>query len=71
MSFVPSSALIQVDMSVTRYRLYPEDGMVEVWGHVGDYEVCLYLTMEQAQVRGLFPVEARRPSGRGVKKGRT
>jgi hypothetical protein len=54
MGFVQSSAVIQVDMSVSRFRAFPEDGLVEVWGHVGDYEVCVHLPLEEAKSRGLL-----------------
>jgi len=60
MAFVQSSAVIQVDMSVTRYRPFPEDGLVEVWGHVGDYEVCVHLPLEEARSRGLLGKKTRR-----------
>jgi hypothetical protein len=71
MSFVQSSAVIQVDLSVTRYRTYPEDGMVEVWGYVGDYEVCVHLPINDARVRGLRPKAPRGPAGRRGKTSRS
>ncbi len=64
MGFVQSSAVIQVDMSVTRYRSFPEDGMVEVWGHVGDYEVCVHLPLEEARSQGLLQKQQRRAAAR-------
>jgi hypothetical protein len=67
MGFVQSSAVIQVEMSVTRYRSFPEDGMVEVWGHVGDYEVCIHLPLEQARSRGLLRQERRSAAARREK----
>jgi hypothetical protein len=71
MSFVQSSAVIQVDLSVTRYRSYPEDGMVEVWGYVGDYEVCVHLPIADAQARGLLPKPPGGPAGKRGKTGRS
>jgi hypothetical protein len=53
MEFTHSSAVIPVDLQVTRYRPYPEDGVVEVWGYVGDYEVCVHLAIADAETRGL------------------
>lgn len=53
MESVETSVVIQVDMQVSRFRPFPEDGMVEVWGHVGDYEVCVFLPLEVARARGL------------------
>lgn len=37
-----TETVIQVDLEVTSCRQL-KDGMVQVWGHVGDYEVCVYL----------------------------
>ena len=54
MGFVQSSAVIPVDMDVTRYRSYPEEGLIGVWGYVGDYEVCIHLPLEVARTRGLL-----------------
>ena len=38
---------ISVMMSVSRYTIH-DDGAVEVWGHVGDYEVMVVLRIKQA-----------------------
>ena len=54
MDFVPSTAVIQIDLNVTRYRIYQEDGVVEIWGHVGDYEVCVHLPVEHAEAKRLM-----------------
>ncbi len=62
MNFVQSAAVIPVDLHVSQYRMYSEDGLVEVWGHVGDYEVCVFLPIAQAQACGLLPGE-RHPTG--------
>ncbi len=51
---------IRVDLEVSRYEEYPEDGMVQVWGYVGDYEVCVWLPADGEQARLL-----RRASGEG------
>jgi hypothetical protein len=67
MDFLQSSAVIQVDMNVTRYRSFPEDGLVEVWGYVGDYEVCLHLPLEEARSRGLIPQQRRSAAARRTK----
>lgn len=61
MHFQETSAVIQVDMEVTQCQVFREDGMVQVWGYVGDYEVCLYLPLADAQAKGLIPKE---PTGR-------
>lgn len=53
MDFVRTSTVIQVQLEVTRYRAFEEDGLVEVWGYVGDYEVCVHLPLEEACDKGL------------------
>jgi hypothetical protein len=65
MSFVQSAAVISVALQVTRYRLHPEDGVVEVWGYVGDYEVCVHLPVADAKARGLLSAEQPRATARG------
>ena len=55
MRFIQSTAVISVDLHVSRHGTYPVDGLVEVWGHVGDYEVCVFLPVEEALSRGLVP----------------
>ena len=69
MAFVQSSAVIQVNMSVTRYRSFPEDGLVEVWRHVGDYEVCVHLPLEEARSQGLLGKQRRGAAARQEKLG--
>ncbi len=38
-----ASGVMSVEMEVTRYQEYTVDGMVQVWGYVGDYEVSICL----------------------------
>jgi len=64
MSFVQSAAVIPVDLHVTRYRTHAEDGLVEVWGYVADYEVCVHLPLVEARARGLLPEERRGTAAR-------
>lgn len=49
---------ISVKMEVTRYHVY-SDNLIEIWGYVGDYEVCVHLPLEKARSQGLV-VPARR-----------
>ena len=65
MDFLQSSAVISVDLEVTRFRRHPIDGMVEVWGYVGDYEVCIWLPVEEALSRQLVP---NKWPGKGTRK---
>lgn len=69
MAFITTSAVIQVDMSVTRYRTFPEDRMVEVWGYVGDYEVCVHLPIADAQAQGLLSDKPPKKRRRDVNEG--
>ncbi len=55
MKLIESTAVIPVDLHVSRQGTYPVEGLVEVWGHVGDYEVCVFLPVEEALSRGLVP----------------
>jgi hypothetical protein len=54
MAFVHANATIQIDLDVTRYRVFREDGMVEVWGYAGDYEVCVHLPLDDVRLRSLL-----------------
>ncbi len=55
MGFVQTNATVPVDMAVTRFRIFREDGMVELWGYVGDYEVCVHVPVDDPRVRPLLP----------------
>jgi hypothetical protein len=39
---------IDVPLTVSRVQAHAEDDVVEVWGYVGDYEVVVCLTVQQA-----------------------
>ncbi len=45
--------LIQVSMLVKRTKIYYKARLVEVWGHVGDYEVMVCLSFEDARAEGI------------------
>lgn len=47
---------IQVEMEVESTRLL--DHCVQVWGYVGDYNVCVYVPVAEAKAAGLIPAEA-------------
>lgn len=67
MGFAQVNATIPVDLVVTRFRTFPEDGMVELWGEVGDYEVCVHLPLDDVRLR---PLLAQEESQRGTRKQR-
>ena len=55
MATVQTSATIQVEMEVTRYQVFREDGMVQLWGYVGDYETSVCLPLTDPRVAGIVP----------------
>lgn len=42
---------IPVELEVARVREFKEDGFVQVWGYVGDYEVSVTLSLRDARVQ--------------------
>jgi hypothetical protein len=68
MGFTQTNVTIPVEMAVTRYREFPEDGMVEVWGYVGDYEVCVHLPLDDDRARQLLGQPRHPRSGRSPKR---
>ena len=54
MATLTASGTIQADMEVTRYRELPEDGAVQIWGYVGDYEASVWLPINDQRVRCLL-----------------
>ena len=48
------SGTIAVDMNVTRYQVFPDDGIVQIWGYVGDYEVSVWLPITDVRVKGII-----------------
>jgi hypothetical protein len=44
---------ILVEMDVNSFREFPEDGLAELRGYVGDYEVALCLPIKDKRVQGL------------------
>ena len=52
---------IKVDLAVSRTRPLEGGSLLEVWGHVGDYEVCVCLPAAEARRLGLAAPERGRP----------
>lgn len=44
---------IEVQMEVTRYQEFPEDGFAQVHGYVGDYEISLCIALSDKRVKQL------------------
>ncbi len=42
-----------VELEVSSYRDFPEERLMQVWGHVGDYEVSIYLPYTDKRVQRL------------------
>ena len=51
MNAVQEPITISVEMEVSRYRAFRGEDLVEGWGHVGDYEVCIFLSKADERVR--------------------
>jgi hypothetical protein len=64
---MPISGTIQVDMEVTRYKEFKEDGAVQIWGYVGDYEASIWLPMVDQRVQALL---GQNTGGPGAKRNR-
>ena len=45
---------VLVRMDVSRFPTFPKENLVQLWGHVGDYEVCLYLPMDDGRIQALL-----------------
>lgn len=56
---------IKVDLDVSRCRAFKDDGMAEVWGYVGDYEVCVWLPLDDPQVAALLEAQQAKPQKAG------
>ena len=46
--------VIKVDMAVSRCQTIGTEPLAQVWGHVGDYEVSIWLPIEDVRVRRLL-----------------
>jgi hypothetical protein len=53
MNVVHGPMSIPVDLEVSRFREFHSKDLVEVWGYVGDYEVCIYLSKTDKWVQAL------------------
>lgn len=59
----PFSLLVRMD--VTQHRTFPKENLVQLWGYVGDYEVCLYLPADDGRVQPLLhPPKSPKPRKR-------
>ena len=63
MNAVHEPTTISVEMEVSRYREFRGEDLVEVWGHVGDYEVCIFLSRADERVQKIKR-ESHREGGR-------
>jgi hypothetical protein len=60
MNTEPVSATIQVDMEVERFEVFREDGMVQLWGYVGDYQVSVWFPLDDPRVKEFVQTRRRR-----------
>jgi len=42
-----------VELEVSSYRDFPKEHLMQVWGHVGDYEIAIYLPYTDKRVQRL------------------
>jgi hypothetical protein len=64
-----ASGVVPVDLEVSRYRVYREDRLVQVWGWVGDYEVSVWLPDTDPRLARIVPPLGRKPrTGRSLRK---
>ena len=63
MNVLREPVTINVKMEVERFREFPDDDGVAVWGFVGDYEICLCLSRSDPRVKRI-----RQVMGRGGEK---
>lgn len=45
---------IHIELAVNRLRVFADDGVAQICGHVGDYEVAAYLPLDDERVRALL-----------------
>lgn len=60
--------LIEVEMKVTRHKVRREDGIVELWGYVGDYEVMTCISIRDAIEKDVIPGGDSSPQKKDVKR---
>ena len=66
MKAIHASTTISVEMEVSKYREFRGEDLVEVWGHVGDYEVCIFLSKADERVRKISKNHVRMVCGWGA-----
>jgi hypothetical protein len=52
--FTTTDVTIPIDLEVSRYRVLGSGQVVELWGHVGDYEVCVCLPRHDPRVAAVL-----------------
>jgi hypothetical protein len=60
MAIQPASGVIPVELSVTQFQIYREDRMIQIWGHVGDYEVSVWLPLDDPRAKRFLPKDRSR-----------
>jgi hypothetical protein len=53
-AFTTTEVTIPIDFAVERYRILGTSQVVELWGHVGDYEVCVCLPRHDPRVAAVL-----------------
>jgi len=52
--------VIKVDMAVSRCQTFGKEPLAQVWGHVGDYEISVWLSLNDATIQRLLQRQNRR-----------
>lgn len=50
---VQQPTTIAVEMEVTRFQEFLDDGLAQIWGYVGDYEVSVWISLDDPRVKTL------------------
>ena len=53
MPYLQEPIQLMVELEVSRYEDYPAERFVQIWGHVGDYEVAICLPYTDRRVQRL------------------
>lgn len=53
MPYLQEPIQLMVELEVSRYEDYPAERFIQIWGHVGDYEVSICLPYTDRRVQRL------------------
>jgi len=53
MPYLREPIQLMVELKVSRYKDYPAERFMQIWGHLGDYEVAICLPYTDRRVQRL------------------